>query len=142
MTLVVENTATIIRTSRGLSIDGTRITLYDVMDFYTADYPREAIRDRLALTDPQIDAALAYIEAHYPEVAMEYKQILAQSEQNQQKWAAILEQHLAANPVEHLSPEQQELHRKFQRWKASRELGHAIPDRPQTASAQTDHSMH
>ncbi len=29
----------IIRTERGLTITGTRITLYDVMDYVTAQYP-------------------------------------------------------------------------------------------------------
>ena len=122
MTLIANNTSTIIRTSRGLSIDGTRLTLYDVMDFYAADYPREVIRDRLALTDAQIDAALAYIEEHYAEVSTEYAQILAQAEQNRCKWDAVLHEHLANTPVERLSPEQQKLHQKFQHWKATREM--------------------
>ena len=35
----------IIRTERGLSIAGTRITLYDVMDYLKAQYPRKFIHD-------------------------------------------------------------------------------------------------
>lgn len=122
MTLVVNNTAIIVRTPRGLSIKGTRLTLYNVMDFYLADYQREAIRDRLALTDSQIDAALSYIENHYNEVFAEYKQVIAKAEQNQHKWNDALAKHLTKSPVSSLSPEQQELHQKFQRWKASHEL--------------------
>jgi len=34
----------IIRTERGLTISGTRITLYDVMDYLTAKYPPKFIR--------------------------------------------------------------------------------------------------
>jgi hypothetical protein len=34
----------IIRTDRGLTIAGTRITLYDVMDYVTAQYPLKFIR--------------------------------------------------------------------------------------------------
>lgn len=36
MTLASNEQATIIRTERGLTISGTRITLYDVMDFLKA----------------------------------------------------------------------------------------------------------
>jgi hypothetical protein len=34
----------IIRTERGLTIAGTRITLYDVMDYVTAQYPPKFIQ--------------------------------------------------------------------------------------------------
>jgi hypothetical protein len=39
----------IIRTERGLTIAGTRITLYDVMDYVTAQYPAKFIQ---GLFDP------------------------------------------------------------------------------------------
>ena len=35
---------TIIRTERGLTIAGTRITLYQIMDYIHANYPRHLIR--------------------------------------------------------------------------------------------------
>ncbi len=54
----------IIRTERGLTIAGTRITLYDVMDYVTAQYPPKFIRVMLSLTDEQVNAALSYIETH------------------------------------------------------------------------------
>jgi hypothetical protein len=41
--------ATVIRTERGLTIAGTRITLYDVLDYLYAGWPRKLIRDRLDL---------------------------------------------------------------------------------------------
>jgi hypothetical protein len=41
----------IIRTERGLTIARTRITLYDVMDYVTAQYPPKFIRSMLNLTD-------------------------------------------------------------------------------------------
>lgn len=122
MTIVANDTSTIIRTARGLSIAGTRLTLYDVMDFYTAGYPREAIRDRLGLTEAQIDAALAYIETHHAEVVAEYAQVLAKAEQNQRDWETRLRDHLAKTSLDQLSPEQRDLHQKFQRWKATREV--------------------
>jgi len=35
---------TVVRTERGLSIAGTRITLYDVMDYITAGWPPRLIQ--------------------------------------------------------------------------------------------------
>jgi len=57
----VNGKAAIIRTERGLAIAGTRITLYDVMDYVIAKYPPKFIRAMLSLTDEQVDAALGCI---------------------------------------------------------------------------------
>ncbi|NCS05060.1 MAG: DUF433 domain-containing protein [Microcystis aeruginosa G13-11] len=65
MTWTANQQAKIIRTERGLTIAGTRITLYDVIDLLKADYPPKLIRDTFNLTDAQIDAALSYIEANH-----------------------------------------------------------------------------
>ena len=43
--------ATIVRTERGLSISGTRITLYDVMDYVSAGYPAHFIRGLFNLSN-------------------------------------------------------------------------------------------
>jgi len=122
MTIVTNDTASIIRTDRGLSIDGTRLTLYTVMDFYEAGYPYETIQDRLALTDLQMDVALAYINEHYNEFFAEYKQVLAKAEDCQREWDARLQAHLTKVPAIRLSPEQQALREKFRAWKAKREF--------------------
>ncbi|MDM8550389.1 hypothetical protein QUF72_09935 [Desulfobacterales bacterium HSG2] len=42
---------TVVRTDRGLSVAGTRITLYSIMDYIRADWPPKLIRDRFYLTD-------------------------------------------------------------------------------------------
>jgi uncharacterized protein (DUF433 family) len=77
---------TVIRTSRGLSIAGTRITLYTIMDYVTAAWPPKLIRDRLNLTDQQISDALTYIEEHRPAVEAEYQQVLKDAEENRRYW--------------------------------------------------------
>ncbi|MBD1845197.1 hypothetical protein H6F89_17660 [Cyanobacteria bacterium FACHB-63] len=41
-------TGAIVRTERGLTIAGTRITLYDVMDYVTAQYPPKFIQGLIA----------------------------------------------------------------------------------------------
>jgi uncharacterized protein (DUF433 family) len=87
MTLVSKGKAHIIRTDRGLAIAGTRITLYDVMDYAIAQYPPKFIRGLFELTEEQLDAALAYIEANRAEVEAEYHQVLRETEELQQYYA-------------------------------------------------------
>lgn len=74
----------IIRTERGLTIAGTRITLYDVMDYVTAQYPPKFIQGLFELTDAQIEAAIHYIETHRVEVEAEYQQIIKEAEELRQ----------------------------------------------------------
>jgi len=80
MTLASNEQTAIIRTERGLTIAGTRITLYDVMDYVTAQYPPKFIQGLFDLTEEQINAALAYIEAHRADVEAEYQQVLKEAE--------------------------------------------------------------
>jgi uncharacterized protein (DUF433 family) len=84
MTLASNGQAAIIRTERGLTIAGTRITLYDVMDYVTAQYPPKFIRALFDLTEEQINAALSYIETHRAEVEAEYQLVLKQAEELRQ----------------------------------------------------------
>lgn len=73
--------AAIIRTERGLTIAGTRITLYDVMDYVTANYPPKFIQGLFDLTDDQIHMALTYIETHRTAMTDEYQQVLEETEE-------------------------------------------------------------
>ena len=84
MTLASNGQAAIIRTERGLTIAGLRITLYDVMDYVTEHYPSKFIRAMLDLTDEQVSAALSYIEAHRTEVEAEYQLVLKEAEELRQ----------------------------------------------------------
>ena len=65
---------------RGPEIEGTRITVYDVMDYYTDGWPATRIAARLSLGTPDIEAAIEYIEAHRAEVDAEYRKIVECSE--------------------------------------------------------------
>jgi uncharacterized protein (DUF433 family) len=86
---------TIIRTERGLTISGTRITLYDVMDYVTACYPPKLIREKLYLTDEQVNVALSYIEANRAQVEAEYQEVLQIAEENRQYWEERNREHFA-----------------------------------------------
>jgi len=86
MTLASDGQAAIIRTERGLTIGGTRITLYDVMDYVKSQYPSKFIGDILSLTDEQVTAALSYIAANCSEVEAEYQLVLKEAEEIRQYW--------------------------------------------------------
>jgi len=80
------NPAIIVRTSRGLTIAGTRITLYTIMDYLKDEWPPHLIQDWFNLTDQQIQGVLDYIEAHQEEVEAEYQQVLAEADEIKQYW--------------------------------------------------------
>jgi uncharacterized protein (DUF433 family) len=68
--------AEIIDRGRGPEIAGTRITVYDVMDYRKHDWHRDQIAALFSLSSSQVQAALDYIAAHEAEVAAEYEKIL------------------------------------------------------------------
>ena len=117
MTEMSNEQSNIIRTDRGLTIAGTRITLYDVMDYFTAGYPAKLIREKLCLTDAQVNAALCYIEAHQAEVEAEYQQVLLQAEDNRQYWVERNREHFANLTAMPPKPGIEALRAKLQSWK-------------------------
>lgn len=66
----------IINRGRGPEISGTRITVYDVMDYYTTGWHRDEIAALFRLASRDIQAAIDYIEAHKEEVTADYQKIL------------------------------------------------------------------
>src|SRR5687767_11000184 len=74
------------RPDRGLSIDGTRKTLYQVMDYVKQNRPANEIRDELLLTEAQVAAAVEYISAHRAEVEAEYEQVVREAEEERRHW--------------------------------------------------------
>jgi uncharacterized protein (DUF433 family) len=81
-----ESQSTVVRTSRGLSIAGTRTTLYHVMDYVKAGRSLDEIRDGFNLTDQQITDVMAYIDEHRAAVEAEYQQVLQEAEEIRQYW--------------------------------------------------------
>jgi uncharacterized protein (DUF433 family) len=68
---------------RGPEIEGTRITVYDVMDYLLEGWHYDQIAGLFRLLPDDIQTAIQYIEAHYAEVMADYKQILARHSQFQ-----------------------------------------------------------
>jgi uncharacterized protein (DUF433 family) len=71
----------IINRGRGPEIAGTRITVYDILDYTTADWHHTAIAATLRLSSAQVLAAIEYIEKHKDEVMPVYQQILERAAQ-------------------------------------------------------------
>lgn len=120
MVPVSNGRSAIIRTERGLTIVGTRITLYDVMDFLKAQYPPKLIRDKFNLTDKQIKAALSYLEANRTQVETEYQEVLHTREEIRQYWEERNREHFAQIAVMPRKPGQEALWAKLEEQKAKR----------------------
>ena len=68
--------AKIIDRGRGPEIEGTRITIYDVVDYWKEGWGYDQIAGLFRLPPDDIQAAIQYIEAHEDEVMADYRQIL------------------------------------------------------------------
>lgn len=119
---ISNNQQNIIRTERGLTISGTRITLYDVMDYLTAQYPPKFIRGLFDLTEDQINAALSYIEANHTEVEAEYQVVLKQAKEIQHYWEERNREHSARVAAMQPKPGTEALWAKLREQKAKHEL--------------------
>ena len=117
--LLAENL--ISRTERGLSIKGTRITLYDVLGYLKADWPPALIKNWLKLDDTQMSAALAYIDNHRAEVEAEYQQVIADARSSREYWESRNQARWAALDTVPAKPGTEKLRAKIQERKA--ELG-------------------
>jgi uncharacterized protein (DUF433 family) len=117
MTPASNGRAAIIRTERGLTITGTRITIYDVMDYLESGWSSKLIRDWLPLTEEQLEVALSYIETHRNEVETEYQTVLQTAQEIQDYWEEKNRERLAQ--ISNISPKpgQEEIHAKLQAWK-------------------------
>lgn len=71
----------IIDRGRGPEIAGTRITVYDVTDYWTMGWRCEQIAALFRLPPDDVQAAIAYIEAHKAEVLADYQEILERQSQ-------------------------------------------------------------
>jgi uncharacterized protein (DUF433 family) len=69
--------AKIIDRGRGPELEGTRITVYDVLDYHSLGWHRDMIAATLSLSSQQVEIAIRYIEAHRDEVMADYEEMLA-----------------------------------------------------------------
>ena len=109
---------TVIRTGRALSIAGTRITLYSIMDYLQAGWPPHLIRDELNLTAKQMTAVMGYIDAHGDEVETDYQAVLRHAEESRQYWEAQNRERLENIAKHSPQPGQEKIRAKLQAAKA------------------------
>ena len=121
-TFKTEQQPAIIRTERGLTISGTRITLYDVMDYVLAGYPFKFIQGLFELTEDQTEAALLYIENNRAEVEAEYKQVIQEAEELRLYYKEQNKERLAQIALHSPKPGTEAAWEKLQAAKAKRQL--------------------
>lgn len=78
--------ARIIDRGRGPELEGTRVTIYRVMDFVREGASSEEIATGLSLSIEQVQAALDYLHQHREEAEREYKRILERVNQGNPDW--------------------------------------------------------
>ncbi|HBL14085.1 MAG TPA: DUF433 domain-containing protein [Cyanobacteria bacterium UBA11162] len=120
MSLASNQQAAIIRTERGLTISGTRITLYDVIDFLKDHYPPKLIRDKFNLTDEQTNVALSYIEENCTQIEAEYQEVLKTRSEIRQYWEERNREHFAKIAQIPRQPSQEYFWKKLEEQKAER----------------------
>ena len=107
------------RTERGLVISGTRITLYQLMDYIQAGHPHLLIQQHFPqIADEQLEAALSYIETNWAAVEAEYQQVVQEDEENRQYWELHNRERLAQIANLPPPPGQEAAWAKLQREKA------------------------
>ena len=74
-------TTRIINRGRGPEIEGTRITIYRIMDFVRDNCSMTTIANELDLSEAQVHAALDYIAANRSAVEAAYDQLLLRLQQ-------------------------------------------------------------
>ncbi|MDX2042334.1 MAG: DUF433 domain-containing protein [Acidobacteriota bacterium] len=97
---------TVIRTERGLTVAGTRITLYAIMDFIKDGYPPHLILDKFNLTEQQMADVMTYLDEHREEVEAEYQQVVERAEELRRDHEEGLRLHLASRPARPSNPKQ------------------------------------
>ncbi len=120
MELTFKRKPTVVRTSRGLTIGGTRKTIYQIMDYVKAGIPPESIRDDFRLTVLQTEDVLDYIETHRDEVEEEYQRVVARAEEIRKYWTERNKEHFARIAKLPRKPEHKEIWAKLDARKAER----------------------
>ncbi|MEP7343031.1 MAG: DUF433 domain-containing protein [Acidobacteriota bacterium] len=118
MTSTATENPTVVRTERGLTVKGTRLTLYDIMDCVVAGDSRDLILSFYpSLTEKELDDVLNYIEMNREEVEAEYQQMLKRAEEVEAYWRERNRDSIKPIDPDTLSPERRALWEKLQAWK-------------------------
>jgi uncharacterized protein (DUF433 family) len=121
MPVAMTENPTVVRTERGLTIKGTRITLYQIVDYLRANYSREMILGlHQSLSEGELDDVLDYIEAHREEVEAEYQEVVKEAAEIRRYWEERNRDRVKPIDPDTLSPERRALWDKLQAWREER----------------------
>lgn len=113
------------RTERGLSIAGTRITIYQLMDYLKADEPTSVIKDLFKLSDEDmpgvLEGVLKYVRQYADKHQGEYEAVLRKAEEIRIYWEERNRDRLQAIAQQPPKPGAEETRAKIEKKKA--ELG-------------------
>jgi uncharacterized protein (DUF433 family) len=112
--LSMEN-KTVVRTPRGLTVKGTRLTIYSLIDEIKSKASFKYIRDLYELTDEEMLDVLDYIHLHSEEVEKEYQEVVREAEENKQYWEERNRERFAA-----MRPEREAFEAKLKALKQKR----------------------
>lgn len=76
----------VVRTERGLTVGGRRLTLYLLEDHFRGGWPPKLVQQVFGLSDQEIGDVLGYIEAHRDEFQAEYREVGRQAEERRKYW--------------------------------------------------------
>ncbi len=121
MSVAITENPTVVRTERGLTIKGTRITLYQIMDYLYANYSREMMLSlHQGLSEEELDDALNYIKTHWKEVEAEYREVIREAAEIRRYWEERNRDRVKPIDPDTLAPELRALWDKLQAWREER----------------------
>jgi hypothetical protein len=91
---------TVIRISRGLSVNGSRLTLYDIRDYLKGEDSLKNVRDFFNLTDEEMLDILDYMYLNKEEFEKEYQKILQLAEEHRAYWEERNRDHMEKTRAE------------------------------------------
>jgi len=103
---------TVIRTEEGLTIKGTRLTLYSLLDEMKDDNSLKNVRDIYELTDEEMLDILDYIHLHRREVEEGYQKALRMAEERRKYWEERNREHYART-----YQQREVVRKKIQEWR-------------------------
>lgn len=106
---------TVNRTEQGLTVKGTRLTLYYIMDAIRETNSLKNIRDIYELTDGEMLDVLDYIHLHKEEVEKEYQEVLQSAESNRKYWEEHNRELIAKT-----QPQRELVRAKLKEWREKR----------------------
>lgn len=110
------------RRYNNLYVKGTRITLYDLMDYLTADdWTLDAIRDQFSFSQVQWAGILAFIDENREMVEAEYEEVVRTAEEDRRYWEERNRERMAWIRAQPPPPGKEAIYEKLRKLK--KELG-------------------